>query len=49
MKASAARAARSIAVRHPAEEGNGAMKRKTAVEAVSRRCAAVREASMARF
>jgi hypothetical protein len=32
----------SIAVRHPAEEGKGAMKRKTAVAAVRMRCATLR-------
>jgi hypothetical protein len=39
-------------VRHPADDGNGAMKRKTAVTAVSRRCAALRAglaASMCEF
>jgi hypothetical protein len=41
-----------MAVRHPAEDGKGAMNRKTAVAAVRMRCATLRArsaASMARF
>jgi hypothetical protein len=33
---------RSIAVRHPADEGKGATNRKTAVAAVRMRCAGLR-------
>jgi hypothetical protein len=36
-----------MAVRHPADEGKGAMKRKTAVAALRMRCATRRVGSMA--
>jgi hypothetical protein len=52
MKTIAESAMRSIAVRHPADDGKGAMKRKTAVLAVRMRCArlcAVAAVSMGEF